>query len=265
MVAKRGTAMLGWTIERLKWALVRRCLPDPVKARHSEYSMLHSEDDALSRPSEYLLEVSHKAIEAALQTDLGDLAGRLKGRFPYPDDIANLWPGEHYRLLAGLVQVLSPKLVIEIGTAEGLSSLSMQKYLPDNGQIVSFDIVPWRQYPRSCLVEDDFRRGNLKQIVADLGQSDVFDNHREFLADAGLIFIDAAKDGVLEQNLIRFFETVPFRSRPIFLFDDTRLWNMLSIWRDLRWPKLDLTSFGHWAGTGLCERGLHVPGAVTTS
>jgi hypothetical protein len=29
--------------------------------------------------------------------------------------------------------------------------------------------------------------------------------------------------------------------------------NMIGIWRGIRHPKLDLTSFGHWSGTGLVE------------
>jgi hypothetical protein len=42
----------------------------------------------------------------------------MAGRFSYPDSAVNLFPGEHYRLLAGMVQALRPKLVVEIGTAQ---------------------------------------------------------------------------------------------------------------------------------------------------
>lgn len=41
--------------------------------------------------------------------------------------------------------------------------------------------------------------------------------------------------------------------QPILVFDDIRAWNMLAIWREIRMPKLDLTSFGHWSGTGLVD------------
>jgi hypothetical protein len=37
------------------------------------------------------------------------------------------------------------------------------------------------------------------------------------------------------------------------MFDDIRLWNMLRTWRTINRPKLDLTSFGHWSGTGLVD------------
>jgi predicted O-methyltransferase YrrM len=238
---------------RLSKALHRRLAPSPVTARHAEYSMVYSEDDSLSYASQRLLNLSIEVIGCARQTSLDEVQARLGGKFPYSDDLVNLWPGEHYRLLAAMVQILQPKLVIEIGTAEGLSALSMRKYLSSEGQLVTFDIIPWDEYPRSCLNSDDFKDGQLSQIVANLGDRDVFARYKTLLSKADLVFIDAAKDGVLENQLIANFQTLRFHSKPIFVFDDIRLWNMLSVWRELNWPKLDVTSFGHWCGTGICE------------
>ncbi len=216
--------------------------------------MLYSEDDSVSRPSARLIELSIQAIiHAQRNTSMGEIGERMSGRFSYPDATVNLWPGEHYRLLAAFVQVLKPTAVVEIGTAEGLSALSMLKYLPIGGWVTTFDVVPWDRYPRSCLQPEDFQDGRLRQIVADLGEASTFEQHRAILSRADLIFIDAAKDGVLEHKLIANFQTVRFESRPLFVFDDIRLWNMLSVWRALTWPKLDLTSFGHWCGTGISE------------
>jgi predicted O-methyltransferase YrrM len=241
-------------VSRALRAVHRRVAPSPVSSRHMEYSMLYSEDDSISRPNARLLDLSIEAIiHAQRQTCLTDVDERLGGRFPFPDNIVSLWPGEHYKLLAGLVQVLKPALVLEIGTAEGLSALSMLKYLPSGGRIVTFDIVPWVEYPKSCLTPEDFKDGRLSQIIADLGDRKVFESHQALLAQADLVFIDAAKDGTLEQKLVANFESLRYESKPIFVFDDIRLWNMLSVWRELRWPKLDLTSFGHWCGTGICE------------
>ena len=216
--------------------------------------MLYSEDDALSRPNVRLIDLSLAAIVRAREhTCLNDVGERLANRFPFPDDIVSLWPGEHYKLLAGLVQVLRPTLIVEIGTAEGLSALSMVKYLSPDARIVTFDIVPWADYPRSCLTAADFQDGRLTQVIGDLGDRTVFERHQTLLEQADLVFIDAAKDGSLEQKLIANFETLSYQQKPVFVFDDIRLWNMLSVWRELRWPKLDLTSFGHWCGTGICE------------
>lgn len=216
--------------------------------------MLYSEDDALSRPSPHLIDLSIEAIECAHRsTNLTELCERLAGRFPYPDDTIALWPGEHYRLLAGLVQVLKPEVVVEIGTAEGLSALSLLKYLPYGGRLITFDLIPWNAYPNSCLIAEDFRDGRLTQKTEDLGNLAAFEKHRELIGEADLVFVDAAKDGRLEHKLVSNFRTVRYKKKPVFVFDDIRLWNMLSVWRQIPWPKLDLTSFGHWCGTGICE------------
>jgi hypothetical protein len=238
---------------RICSAIGRRLLSTPVNARHSEYSILYSEDDSVSRPSQRLLNVGIESVRSACTIDLSDIARRVQGRLSYPDNTVNLWPGEHYRLLAGLVSVLRPKLVIEIGTAQGLSALSFLKYLPEQGKVVTFDLVPWREYPNTCLEQDDFDSGRLAQIIGNLGEPEFFSQHRELLRKADIIFEDATHDGIFEEQLVRNVETIQFDKPPIFIFDDVRVWNMLGFWRDLRWPKLDFTSFGHWTGTGLCE------------
>jgi hypothetical protein len=66
-----------------------------------------------------------------------------------------------------------------------------------------------------------------------------------------MFFIDASKDGTTERKLLANLETIPFRKPPLLVFDDIRLMNMVPIWRGLKYPKLDVTSFGHWSGTGL--------------
>jgi hypothetical protein len=238
---------------RIYGAIGRRFLPSPVDARHREYSMLYSEDDSRSRPTQRLLDLGLESAKSACAIDLSDIVDRVKGHLPFSDEVVNLWPGEHYRLLAGLVKVLRPSLVVEIGTAEGLSALSLLKYLPEKGKVVTFDIVPWREYPGTCLNADDFSSGRLEQQIGDLSLKDAFLQHQELLCQADLIFVDAPKDGIFERQFIINVETIQFPKPPIFIFDDVRLWNMLGIWRELRWPKLDLTSFGHWSGTGICE------------
>lgn len=240
------------------WSFVERAakkvfMPAPVAVRHAEYSMIVCADGAQSSPSERLFDVALAAIDAARREDLSLITARLKGRFRFPDNIPEVWPGEHYRLLAGLVRTVKPRSVVEIGTAEGMSALALKKNLLPDGKIATFDLIPWRSYPNSCLEERDFQDGRLIQVVEDLGNPGVVERHRDLLQSTDLFFIDAAKDGVLERKLIRNLETLHFEGAPLVVFDDIRVWNMLAIWHELRWPKLDLTSFGHWSGTGLCE------------
>jgi len=233
----------------LRKKLTHKIMPSPVDARHYEYSMLFSADDEPAKPSQRLIDLALESAKVASTTSLDDIAART-----LPENYLDVWPGEHYKLLAGIVQVLKPKLVIEIGTAKGLSSLSMKKFLAQDAMIVTYDIISWKDYPNgNYLTEADFKDGRLIQYTDDLSSVDIFRKHSDLLSKADLIFADAAKDGMQEQLFINNFKQLKFANSPIVVFDDIRLWNMLKIWRDLDLPKLDITSFGHWSGTGLVD------------
>jgi len=230
--------------------LIRATMPPPVDARHREYSMLLSADDEPCRPTERLLDVSLQAAQAARTVDVSSLASRVPTGIRY----AEVWPGEHYKLLAALVKTLGARQVVEIGTATGLSALTMLLELPADGRLTTFDVVPWPQYVDGTALRDaDFADGRLSQIIDDLQDPQVVEKHRSLFENADFIFIDAAKDGVMEQRFIENLKPLRYRTAPIVMFDDIRVWKMLAIWRHLDRPKLDLTSFGHWSGTGLVD------------
>lgn len=235
---------------RLRARLTSVVLPPPITARHCEYSMLLSADDDLMRPTERLIDIALKAVQAARSVDVSPLASRIRGATRY----AEVWPGEHYKLLAGLVKVLEARSIVEIGTATGLSALAMLLEMPSEGRVTTFDVVPWPHYiDGTVLVNEDFADGRLVQVIDDLQQQALVEKHRVLLESADFIFIDAAKDGLMEQRFIDNFKLLRFRRSPIVMFDDIRVWNMLGTWRRLDRPKLDLTSFGHWSGTGLVD------------
>lgn len=196
-----------------------------------------------------LIELTMAATNAALnEINLDDIAVR-----PTVPDYFTIWPGEHYKLMAGFVKVLQPKVLIEIGTDTGLSSLAMKKYLPPDGKLVTFDLRPWREVPEHDLVEADFADGRLEQRIADLADPDVFEENRSLLQRAQLFFIDGPKNLTFETALMKHLRTIQFDQPPILIFDDTRLTSMLKFWYELPMPKLDLTGLGHWSGTGMIE------------
>jgi predicted O-methyltransferase YrrM len=234
---------------RIKASLVRRLLEPPAEARHREYSMILSADDDPGRPSRRLLDLAAKGIGAAAEIDLKEVSGRMTEALRYPD----IWPGEHYRLLAALVKLERPELIVEIGTAQGLSALAMKKFLPPTGRLATFDIVPWREIKGTYLKESDLADGRLAPVIGDLSDAKELDKHRALLEQADLIFADAPKDGRFEPRFLELLETVRFKKPMLLVLDDIRVWNMLATWRSITRPKLDLTSFGHWSGTGLVD------------
>lgn len=234
---------------RFKAGLLRRLLRPPTQARHAEYSMILSADDDSGRPSKRLIDLAARAIGAAAEIDLTDVSARIRQTVRYPD----VWPGEHYRLLAALVKIERPKLVVEIGTSQGLSALAMKKFLPREGEVATFDIVPWQKISDTYLTEADFADGRLTHWVGDLSDPLAFTRHSALLERADFIFADAPKDGKFEPLFLKNLEKLQFKQPTILILDDIRVWKMLATWRQVVRPKLDLTSFGHWSGTGLVD------------
>lgn len=236
------------TLKSWKKKSLKSLLPSPVKVEHGEYSMIFSANDKPEMLTKELFQISMKAIEHAYGVDFTNLSSQYMQAKTY----ANLWPGEHYRLLAGFVLALRPKMVIEIGTSTGLSSLSLKQHLPLDGKLVTFDIVSWDSYPNTLLKKEDFD-AQFVQHVDDLSDELVVQKHRHLLEEAELIFIDASHDGDLEETILANLKKLQFKNRVFVLFDDIRVWTMLKFWRNLDLPKLDLTSFGHWSGTGIVQ------------
>lgn len=236
------------TLKLFKKKSLKELLPPPVKAEHGEYSMILSLMDKPALMTKELFQVSLKAIEYAYQVDFGELCSRNSQAETY----ANLWPGEHYRLLAGFVLAIQPKVVVEIGTSTGLSALCLKQYLPSDGQVVSFDIVPWESYPATLLRKEDLD-GRLIQHVDDLSDASVMQRYRSLMEEAEFIFIDVSHDGDLEERILSNLQKMRFNHKVFMLLDDIRVWTMLKFWRNINLPKIDLTSFGHWSGTGIVE------------
>lgn len=219
----------------------------PVKADHVENSLIMSRHDEKGSPTTSLIDLCLKAINGAFTIDLSNLSKRLKKPPCYPD----IFPGEHYKLLSSFVKLIEPKVVVEIGTATGLSALALKQSLPANGEVHTFDLFSWENDENTVLKREDFL--GLTQHCADITDDKVFQNYKNLLKEAELIFIDATHDGKLEKNILDKLLTIDFNSKPYLIFDDIRVWTMLSFWREITLPKLDITSFGHWSGTGVVE------------
>jgi len=221
----------------------------PVTARHVEQSLIISADDDPARPSERLLDLAVQASSHARSVSMSKVVARMTQPPYYPD----VWPGEHYKLLAGLVAVCQPKVVVEIGTSTGMSALAIKQTLPAGARLVTFDITPWDQFSDTCLRAADFTDGSVSQLIGDVSDLSVMRRHEELFQSADIIFADGPKDGLFERVFLERLMELHLSRNPLVVLDDIRLWNMLAIWREIRLPKLDMTSFGHWSGTGFID------------
>ncbi|MCJ7813315.1 hypothetical protein MUP95_08390, partial [bacterium] len=239
----------------IKKAIKNILLPHRSKAlefgvRHQLPSYVLSLDDEPFGPSERLIKLSLSAAGRAPDIRLDDIIERTADQDM--KRYLGCWPGEHYRLIAAFVDVLRPNVIIEIGTATGASALCMKKFLPLHGKIITYDIVEWDFYPDTLLKKSDLDE-RMHHRVVDLANPLEADTQMQDLQTGELIFVDAAKDGVIERKFLELLDRAAFKTPPIVIFDDIRMINMIQIWRDICHPKIDLTSFGHWSGTGVVE------------
>ena len=231
---------------RRKYEAATRALA-AVPAEHKEFSVIANAE--ARPPTARLVELALDAAARARAAKFRSFAGRAS----HEPRWFETWPGEHYRLLAGLVGALGARRVIEIGTFTGMSALALLEALPADGQLTTFDVKPWREIPETWLTQADFATGRLAQEIADIGAPGVVARYRDLFAEADFIFIDGPKDGATEPKFLAALESVALARDPIVMFDDIRVLNMVAFWRGVARPKLDLTSFGHWSGTGLVD------------
>lgn len=208
-----------------------------------------------SAPNKRLISLSLAASALAFKVDLTN----NPMLFPFAEkpksDVlayANAFPGEHYRLLSAIVDIVKPKLVVEIGTFRGLSTLAMKYRMPPEGKIVTYDIVPWDKIPGTAL-KRSFFDGQLEQRIRDLTKINLPEEDAEILSRADIIFVDASKDFVTEKKICSLFDQILFNNFPLIIFDDIKMVAMIELWGRIPYPKIDLTSFGHWSGTGIVE------------
>ncbi len=225
-------------------ALSRLVLQSPERAGHTLPSLIHA-SDSVRPPSGQLIDIALEAIALAARTEISGYRPELSDSLLY-----NRYPGEHYRLLNALVLLLKPAVTVEIGTFTGMGCFALKQAAP--GVIHTFDIAPWNSF-ESHLTQSDFAAGRLIQHLVDLAEPTQFEAHRALLDQASLIFLDGPKDGLFEGRLLEHLTRIEPLPGRILVIDDIRFVNMIDCWTSIASPKLDLTSFGHWSGTGLVD------------
>jgi hypothetical protein len=210
-------------------------------------SLIYSQEDLMA--SDFLVNLTVDAVKVAWNEKLSCGKSNLED-----SQFLNVFPGEHYRILSALVHVTRATSVVEIGTFTGMGSLALRNGLNGNGKVYTYDIIKWDKFgARSHLTEADFNDGCVEQIIGDLASDDFFVTNYEILNQADLIFMDAPKDGVFEYKMLEQLSKLEQKPNKLLVLDDIRFVNMIDFWRSISSPKLDVTPFGHWSGTGLVD------------
>ena len=219
-----------------------------MDARHIITGVICSVDDdpAAQAFSDYPLVI--QAIEYAAYN-------RIEPDFTF----ANAFPGDHYRILSGLIKNIKPKLMVDIGTYRGCSARIMLDKSSDCSSVLTYDLYAYDTFDWTVLQPDDFTSGRLTQHLKDLSDTKTFEEHKSYLDEAEFIMLDGPKDDRFERVFLEHLASISMTTKPRWLLiDDIRFDNMYALWRRIQSPKIDLSSFGHFSGTGLVniEKGL---------
>ena len=155
-------------------------------------------------------------------------------------------PGkQHYMLLAYIASLFNNSTIIEIGTHRGNSSLALS--YNETNTIHSFDIV-------DSVVNNQIK--NLKNVqfhLENLFDADVFKKWENTILQSAFIFLDVdPHNGFMEFDFYNYLKDINYQG--FVICDD--IWFFKEM-RDNFWYKIpyeqrfDLTSFGHWSGTGV--------------
>jgi hypothetical protein len=140
---------------------------------------------------------------------------------------------EHYKLLADLSFCFDNVNFLEIGTYKGLSALALAYNL--SNRITSWDIGDFLSiFPAPENVE--FKIGNVLKE----------ENLNNFL----FIFLDTFHDGSFEDEFYKHLKEINYKG--VVMLDDIHLNEpMKKFWDSITEEKYDITSIGHWSGTGI--------------
>lgn len=167
----------------------------------------------------------------------------------------NVLPGEHYRLLSGICKKENPSIVVEIGTYTGMGTKTIQEACSDLTKIHTFDIIPWTSFD-SHLTAESFDNARIKQHLVDLSVPSNFSSYSKLFQEADIIFLDGPKDAKFEFKFLNLLSTIKpntSNKKRYLIIDDIKFLNMGRCWNMIKSPKIDLTSYGHWTGTGICD------------
>ena len=166
-------------------------------------------------------------------------------------------PGtEHYLLLAALSMQLKNKTILDFGTYRGNSAYMLaygNRKLNNNNNIITYDITDvYKELVDTANV--DYRFDNMFDPV-------VREENKEFLLSSDVMLIDIdPHEGILEYDMYNWLKENNYKG--IIIYDDIHLGpghmgtkssrSMKEFWSKVDDKyKIDLTSVGHWTGTGV--------------
>lgn len=160
------------------------------------------------------------------------------------EDVLNTNGCANYQFFPGLIEVLKPKQIIELGGAMGVGTIMMLQSrfqdfhlysitLAEEGLEFSYIVD---KYPNlTTIIGDDLDLNNFKGV--DLGITDLW-------------YIDSLHTEKQLRAEIELYKPF-FKKGAVLCFDDIRMPELYPVWKDLPYEKIELTDPLHYTGWGM--------------
>jgi predicted O-methyltransferase YrrM len=87
--------------------------------------------------------------------------------------------------------ILKSKVIVEIGTSTGMSSIAILQGLTE-GKLTTFDLSGWGEF--NSHLQKELFGNHFEQVLLDLAKECNFERYRNLLNQADYIFIDGPKN-----------------------------------------------------------------------
>jgi hypothetical protein len=172
---------------------------------------------------------------------------------PSPEEYYAEAGQEHYRLLAWLSLQWNDVDIFDIGTHKGNSSSALA--FNSNNRVLSFDID---------MSKLQNRKSNCFYYTIDLWNNEARELWKEKILASPLIFLDIdPHEGEMEYNFYLWLLAINYQG--LLLLDDIWYFKGMrdKLWYQIANTKWDLTSMGHWSGSGLVDFSNQVKAVIT--
>lgn len=143
---------------------------------------------------------------------------------------------EHYRLLAHIGSLINDSNILDVGTYKGYSAIAFSTNTTNH--VTSYD------------VKNQHNRQNSNSIEFRIGEAIEYEKYKT----TPIILLDTYHDGVYESRFIEHLRAINWNG--VLIMDDIHEFKALEkLFDSLPEKKHDITSIGHWSGTGIVKFG----------
>lgn len=167
------------------------------------------------------------------------------------EDVYNVNGCRYYQFLPCLIDEIQPKRVVELGGAMGVSALMMLHTLPQESTLYSITLE--EHGLEFSFIADKYE--NFVPVIGNDLDMSVWPKDVE-LGKTDLWFFDSLHEERQLRSELELYSPF-FKKGAILLFDDIRMPELWSVWKELDeygiTDTLEITNPCHWSGFGIAE------------